>query len=140
MAAQPALGIDELALGTGERARAVRQIRRSPPEMADVNLEGQTRSLADLVKYQTEAVVSRSLLSKATGSVTLFAFDEDQSLSEHTTPYDALALALEGELEITMAGECSRLAPGEVLLMPANRPHAVRAIARSKMLLVMVRG
>jgi len=108
--------------------------------MADANLESTSRSLAGLVEYQTGSVVSRSLLNKPTGSVTLFAFDKDQRLSEHTTPYDALALAVEGELEITIAGERSRLASGELLLMPANKPHAVRAIERSKMLLVMVRG
>ena len=108
--------------------------------MTHVNLESHARSLAGLVEYQTGSVVSRSLLSKSMGSVTLFAFDEDQSLSEHTTPYDALALALEGELEIIIAGDRGRLARGEVLLMPANKPHAVHAISRSKMLLVMVRG
>lgn len=108
--------------------------------MADVNLESHARSLADLVEYQTESVVSRSLVNTATGSLTLFAFDKDQSLSEHTTPYDAVALALEGELEITIAGDRSRLSPGDVLLMPANEPHAVHALSRSKMLLVMLRG
>ena len=108
--------------------------------MTHVNLESHAQSLAGLVEYQTGSVVSRSLLSKPTGSVTLFAFDADQSLSEHTTPYDALALALDGELEVTIAGDRGRLARGEVLLMPANKPHAVHAISRSKMLLVMVRG
>lgn len=108
--------------------------------MADVNLESQPRSLAGLIEYQAESVVSRSLVNTATGSLTLFAFDKDQSLSEHTTPYDAVALALEGELEITIAGDRSRLSPGDVLLMPANKAHAVHTPSRSKMPLVMVRG
>lgn len=108
--------------------------------MTRVNPESHSQSLAGLVEYQAGSVVSRSLVNKATGSLTLFAFDKDQSLSEHTTPYDAVALALEGELEITIAGDRSRLSPGDVLLMPANSPHAVHALSRSKMLLVMVRG
>jgi quercetin dioxygenase-like cupin family protein len=107
--------------------------------MTDVNLESQARSLTDLVEYQPGSVVSRSLLSKSAGSVTLFAFDKDQSLSEHTTPFDALVLALDGELGITIAGDRRSLIRGDVLLMPANKPHAVHAISRSKMLLVMVR-
>ncbi|GMR10511.1 MAG: cupin domain-containing protein [Anaerolineae bacterium] len=107
--------------------------------MTELNLEDRAQSLAGLVEYQPGSVVSRTLLSKATGSVTLFAFDKDQSLSEHTTPYDALVLAVDGELEITIAGDRRRLASGDVLLMPANKPHAVHAIARSKIVLIMVR-
>ena len=107
--------------------------------MAEVNLGAQPQSLAGLVEYQPGSVVSRTLVRKSAGTVTLFAFDKEQSLSEHTTPYDALALALDGELEITIAGDRHRLARGEVLHMPANMPHAVLAVLRSKMLLVMVR-
>jgi len=107
--------------------------------MTEMDLELQARSLADLVEYQAESVVSRALLTKSTGSVTLFAFDKDQSLSEHTTPYDALVLAVDGELEITIAGDPRRLARGDLLLMPANKPHAVHATARSKMVLIMIR-
>lgn len=107
--------------------------------MTETDLNDQAHSLASLVEYQPKSVVSRSLLNKSSGSVTLFAFDKDQSLSEHTSPYDALVLALDGELEITLAGDRRRLARGDVLLMPANRPHAVYAISQSKMLLMMVR-
>ena len=83
--------------------------------------------------------MSRTLLSKPAGTVTLFAFDEGQGLSEHTTPYDALVLAVEGELEISIEADRHRLDEGQVLLLPANRPHAVQASRRSKMLLVMIR-
>lgn len=107
--------------------------------MTELKLEDQAQSLAGLVEYQPESVVSRTLLNKSTGSVTMFAFDKDQSLSEHTAPFDALVIALDGELEITIAGDRHRLADGAVLLMPANKPHAVDAISRSKMLLIMVR-
>lgn len=107
--------------------------------MTELNLEDQAQSLAGLVDYQPESVVSRSLLSKSTGSATLFAFDKGQSLSEHTVPFDALVIGVDGELEITIAGDRHRLADGDVLMMPANKPHAVDAISRSKMLLIMVR-
>jgi quercetin dioxygenase-like cupin family protein len=107
--------------------------------MTQVNLGNQAQSLAGLVDYQDGSVVSRTVLGKSAGSVTLFAFDKDQSLSEHTTPYDALALSLDGELDITIAGDRHRLLRGEVLFMPANKAHAVHANSRSKMLLVMVR-
>jgi quercetin dioxygenase-like cupin family protein len=107
--------------------------------MTRVNLGNRAQSLAGLVDYQDGSVVSRTLLSKSAGSVTLFAFDKDQSLSEHTTPYDALALSLDGEFDITIAGDRRRLSRGEVLLMPAKKAHEVRANSRSKMLLVMVR-
>lgn len=95
--------------------------------------------LADLVEIQSGSVVSRTLLGKSAGTVTLFAFDKDQVLSEHTTPFDALALCLHGELEIMIAGSRHRLTPSEALLMPANKPHALRALSASKMLLTMIR-
>lgn len=107
--------------------------------MTELKLEDQAQSLAGLVDYQPESVVSRTMLNKSTGSVTMFAFDKGQSLSEHTAPFDALVIAVDGELEITIAGDRHRLAEGDVLLMPANKPHAVDAISRSKMLLIMVR-
>lgn len=106
--------------------------------MTDIDLERQARSLADLVEYQAGSVVSRTLLSKASGNVTVFAFDSGEGLSEHTTPHDALVVSLDGELQITVAGHSHRLSRGEALLMPANKPHAVHAHARSKMLLVMI--
>jgi quercetin dioxygenase-like cupin family protein len=107
--------------------------------MAEAQVES-ARSLRDLVEYQSGAVVSRTLLARPTGTITLFAFDEDQGLSEHTAPYDALVLGLDGHLEITVAGNHNRLASGDVLLMPADKPHAVHAISRSKMLLIMIKG
>jgi quercetin dioxygenase-like cupin family protein len=106
--------------------------------MTELNLVDQAQSLAGLTEYQPGSVVSRTLLRKSTGSITLFAFDKDQNLSEHTAPYDALVYAVDGVLEITLAGDRRRLARGDVLLMPANKPHAVYAISKSKMLLMMV--
>ncbi len=96
-------------------------------------------SFAVMVNYQEGAVVSRTLVKKTTGTITLFAFDEDQGLSEHTTPFDALAQVLEGEAIITIAGQPLRVKAGEAVLMPANQPHALKAVSRFKMLLTMIR-
>jgi len=93
----------------------------------------------DLVDYQTGAVVSRQVLKKSAGSVTLFAFDEGQGLSEHSTPYDALVNVLDGEMEITIAGKPMTVKTGEMLIMPAGQAHALKAITRSKLVLVMIR-
>ena len=97
------------------------------------------QSMTSLVDYQDGSVVSRTLLDKQSGNVTLFAFAENQGLSEHTTPYDALVLIVDGALEITIADVLHRLADGEVLLLPADIPHSVHSRQRSKMLLVMIR-
>src|SRR5947199_7139207 len=99
----------------------------------------QVAKLADLVSYQAGAVVSREILKNSSGSVTLFAFDAGEALSEHTTPYDALVQILEGEAEITVSGLPQHVLGGEVILMPGNRPHALKALTRYKMLLTMIR-
>ena len=95
--------------------------------------------LAALVDYQEGAVVSRTLIDKKAGTVTLFAFDRGQGLSEHTAPFDALVYAVEGDAEISIAGEAHGLRAGELIIMPARKPHAVRAPERFKMMLVMIR-
>lgn len=97
-------------------------------------------TLAGLIDYQPSAVVSKTILEKPTGTVTLFAFDRGQALSEHTAPFDALVQVLEGEAEITISGEPSRLVPGESIVMPADLPHALKAVERFKMLLTMIRS
>jgi quercetin dioxygenase-like cupin family protein len=96
--------------------------------------------LGSLVTYQDGSVVSRTLIEDKAGTVTLFAFDAGQALSEHTAPYDALLHLLEGEAIVTVAGTESRLEAGEAILLPAGKPHAVRASRRFKMLLTMVRS
>ena len=101
---------------------------------------GRKAHLASLVSYQEDSVVSRTLLEDKAGTVTLFAFDAGQGLSEHTAPYDALLQLLEGEAEVTVAGNESHLEAGEAILLPAGKPHAVRASARFKMLLTMIRS
>jgi quercetin dioxygenase-like cupin family protein len=93
----------------------------------------------ELVAYQVGSVVSREIVKKKTGSVTAFAFDKDQGLSEHTAPFDALVHVLDGSAEITIGGTAHELGPGEMILMPANIPHALKARERFKMLLVMIR-
>jgi quercetin dioxygenase-like cupin family protein len=96
--------------------------------------------VVDLASYQEGSVVSRILVRRNTGNVTLFAFDEGQELSEHTAPFDALVYVLEGKAEIAIAGKAFQLGAGELILMPANRPHALRAVSRFKMLLIMIRS
>jgi quercetin dioxygenase-like cupin family protein len=93
----------------------------------------------ELVAYQPGAVVSREILKKSTGSVTAFAFDQGQGLSEHTAKFDALVHVLEGTVEVTLAGVPHKLGANAILLMPANVPHALKALERFKMLLVMIR-
>jgi quercetin dioxygenase-like cupin family protein len=96
--------------------------------------------LIDLVNYQEGAVVSRTLVNRATATLTLFAFDEGQGLSEHTAPFDAVAHLLEGEAEIVVSGKSIRTTVGEAVLMPANQPHSLKALSRFKMLLTMIRS
>ncbi len=100
----------------------------------------QAAKASTLVDYQPGSVVSREILKKATGKVTLFAFDAEEGLSEHTSPFDALVQILEGEAEITIAGKPNRVGEGELILMPANQPHALKALQRFKMILVMIRS
>jgi len=96
-------------------------------------------ALSGLLDYQEGAVVSRTVIDRKTGTVTLFAFDEGQGLSEHTAPFDAMVYLLDGEAEVVIDGQPLRLQSGEMVIMPANRPHALRAVKRFKMLLIMIR-
>ena len=96
--------------------------------------------LDDLIDYQQGSVVSRTLVDKKTGTITLFAFDESQGLSEHTAPYDALVYVIDGEVEITISGEPLSLKKGEMTIMPANEPHALTAKTKFKMLLTMIKS
>ena len=94
----------------------------------------------EFAAYQTDAVVSREIIKKTTGNVTFFAFDEGQELSEHTAPFDALVSVVEGEVEIMISGKTHRLEGGELMLMPAGQPHALKALKRFKMILTMIRS
>lgn len=96
--------------------------------------------LAQLVEYQPGAVVSRTLVKKTAGTVTAFAFDQGEGLSEHTAPFDALVILIEGEAEIAIAGVGHRVSAGQLLRLPAGQPHALKAVTRFKMLLVMVKA
>jgi quercetin dioxygenase-like cupin family protein len=100
----------------------------------------QVLRLADLVSYQEGTVVSRTLLKHATGTVTVFAFDAGQGLSEHTAAFDALVQMLDGKAEITISDKPYHLETGQAILLPANRPHALAALTPFKMLLTMIRS
>lgn len=106
-------------------------------EGADIS--GQVIELAKLVDYQDSTIVSRTIINKEAGTVTLFAFDEGQGLSEHTAPFDALVHILDGEAEIFISGKPFHPKKGDMIIMPANKPHALKAVKRFKMLLVMVK-
>ena len=109
------------------------------PDSSPRGLVGRVLRLADMVAYQDDSVVSRTLLDKQTGTVTMFAFDRGQGLSEHTTPYDALVFVLDGRAEVTISGAGYSLGAGDALIMPADKPHALHAVERFKMALVMIR-
>ena len=96
--------------------------------------------LKEMVLYQAGSVVSKEIIRKPTGTVTIFAFAEGQGLSEHTAPFDALVQLLDGEAEISIAGEAHRLREGEMIVMPGGKPHALKAVKPFKMMLVMIRS
>jgi quercetin dioxygenase-like cupin family protein len=104
------------------------------------NMTGQVLAMGDLVAYQEGSVVSRTVIDKKIGTITLFAFAQGQGLSEHTAPYDAFVQVIDGTAEITIDGTAHRVAAGEMLIMPADRPHSLKAVERFKMLLVMIRA
>ena len=103
-------------------------------------LEAKATRLADMITYQEGAVVSRTIIDKEAGTVTLFAFDEGQGLSEHTAPYDAMVYVLEGEVNVSISGKPTVVKQGEMTIMPANKPHALTAVSKFKMLLTMIRS
>jgi quercetin dioxygenase-like cupin family protein len=105
-----------------------------------MNQEAQPQNLIDLVSYQDGSVVSRTLIKKKTGTVTLFAFDQGEALSEHTAPFDAMVYILDGKAEIKISGNSNILEKGNMIIMPANEPHALKAVERFKMMLTMVRS
>ena len=100
----------------------------------------QVARLIDMVGYQEEAVISRTIIDKDCGTITLFAFDEGQGLSEHTAPYDALVYIFDGEAEITISGNTLHVKEGEIVIMPANEPHTLKAVKQFKMVLTMIKS
>ncbi|HEX9262502.1 MAG TPA: cupin domain-containing protein [Candidatus Bathyarchaeia archaeon] len=96
--------------------------------------------MTDLIEYQGDSVVSRTIIDKEAGTVTLFAFDERQGLSEHTAPYDAMVYVIEGEVRVIISGKPVVVKQGEMVIMPANKPHALTALSNFKMLLIMIKS
>ena len=99
----------------------------------------QVKNLSDLVKYQENAVVSSEIIKKDAGTVTIFAFDKGQGLSEHTAPFDALVNIIDGWAEVSISGKLFTVKEGEMIIMPANKPHSLKAVEKFKMLLVMIK-
>ncbi|HRJ28575.1 MAG TPA: cupin domain-containing protein [Cyclobacteriaceae bacterium] len=104
------------------------------------SLPAQVTTLEELISYQPDAVVSKTIIKKSTGTVTLFAFDKGQGLSEHTAPFEALVYLVDGEAEISIAGKPNLVRKGEMIILPANIPHALHALLPFKMLLTMVKS
>jgi len=100
---------------------------------------GKGQNLKELVEYAGDSIVSKTILDKSVGTITLFAFDKGQRLSEHTAPYDAVVEVIDGTGKVTIGGKDVKLAAGEIVIMPANVPHSVKAEERFKMMLVMIR-
>ena len=107
--------------------------------MAEIE-KGKRFALADSVSYVENGIVSKQILKKKTGNISVFAFDKGEGLSEHTTPFDALVQALDGSAEILIGGEIQLLHSGECIILPSKIPHAVRAVSRFKMLLTMIKS
>ena len=103
-------------------------------------LKFKVSNLEGLIEYQEGSVVSRTIIDKKSGTITLFAFDENQGLSEHTAPYDAVVYVIDGQVEITLSGKLFTLKKGEIIIMPANKPHALKAKTKFKMLLTMIKS
>jgi quercetin dioxygenase-like cupin family protein len=104
------------------------------------NLLGKVVYLSDLVEYASDSVVSRTIINKPTATVTLFAFDAGQQLSEHTAPFDALVYVIDGEADVSIEGKMHQLKQGEMVIMPANKPHFLKAEKKFKMVLVMIKS
>ncbi|MDD3248665.1 MAG: cupin domain-containing protein [Methanosarcina sp.] len=103
-------------------------------------LKAKTLKVEDLIEYQEGAVVSREIIRKGTGTITVFAFDKGEGLSEHTAPFDAVVQVIDGKAEITISGNKNVLETGNMIIMPANEPHALHATERFKMILTMIRA
>ncbi len=104
------------------------------------NFISQANNLESLMDYQTDSVVSKTIIGKKAGTVTMFAFDKDQGLSEHTAPYDAMVYMVDGEAQITISGKAIIVKKGEMVILPANEPHALEALSKYKMLLIMIKS
>ena len=103
-------------------------------------LAGQAATLVDLIDYQKGSIVSRTLIDKNSGTITLFAFDQGQGLSEHTAPFDALLYVFDGESQVTVAGKAIQMKTGTITLLPVGKPHSVKATSRFKMMLTMIKS
>lgn len=134
--------IFESSLGIFPNINALYDREKNRSGMTDKNredLKAKVFSAKDLIAYQEGAIASRMIINKPAGNITVFSFDENEGLSEHTAPYDAMISILEGECEVTVSGATHPMRQGETIIFPANAPHAVSAMTRFKMMLVMIK-
>lgn len=135
--------IFEFSLGIYPNINNLCDREKNKSDMTDKNredLKATVFSAKDLIGYQEGAIASRMIINKPAGNITIFSFDESEGLSEHTAPYDAMVSILEGECEVTVSGATHLMKEGETIIFPANAPHAVYAMTRFKMMLVMIKG
>ncbi|MEK7281424.1 MAG: cupin domain-containing protein [Chloroflexota bacterium] len=109
-------------------------------QKTDDKLFGQVNRIVDMVEYQAGSVVSRTIIDQKSGTVTLFAFDEGQGLAEHSAPFNAMVYVMDGKVRVIISGKPFELNAGDMIIMPANQPHALQAISRFKMMLIMIRA
>ena len=131
------LNISVLIIKLSIWLKGIMELKQKPA--VDQSLLSTISSAKDLVEYQNGAVVSRTIIKKPTGTVTFFAFDEGEALSEHTAPFDAIVNILDGEAEITISDKGYLLTEGEMIILPANKSHALKAIKKFKMMLTMLK-
>jgi len=108
--------------------------------MSDNNIKKSILNLDSMLEYQAGSVVSRAIINKDVGTVTLFSFDKNEGLSEHSAPFDALVYVFDGEAEIKISGEPFIVCKGQMIIMPANEPHALKALEKFKMMLIMIKS
>ena len=109
-------------------------------EKSNKQMKEGASTLVDLLGYQKDSIVSREIVNKKTGTITLFAFDEGQGLSEHTAPFDAALYVLDGEVRVNISGKPHMVKKGQMIIMPANKPHSLKAVEKFKMLLIMIKS
>ena len=114
--------------------------REKQPTDKATHMPPQVSKIVESLHFQKDSIVSKTLIDKQAGTITLFAFDQDQGLSEHTAPFDALVYLLQGEAEVTICGNAYHMREGEMIVMPANQPHSLKAVKRFKMMLIMIKA
>lgn len=125
---------------SGKSRKGATTMKKYNSQFSIKQMKATAISLVDLLDYQKDSIISREIVNKKTGTVTLFAFDQGQGLSEHTASFDAVVYVLDGRVRVNVSGKPHTAKKGQMIIMPANKPHSLKAIRRFKMLLVMIKS